>query len=98
PSAERQAGTPAPGAQPCACPRCRPPPAVIRPEPMTTDKIRMGILGAARIAPMALVAPARSVPEVEIAAVAARDFGRARAFAKKHGIPHVAASYEEMLA
>ncbi len=65
---------------------------------MTTRKLRVGILGAARIAPMALIAPARDVPEVEIAAVAARDRGRAQAFAAKHGIPGVAASYEELLA
>jgi len=58
----------------------------------------VGILGAARIAPMALVAPARDVPDVEIAAVAARDPGRAQAFARKHGIPGVASSYEELLA
>ena len=65
---------------------------------MTTKKLRVGILGAARIAPMALIAPARDVPEIEVALVAARDRGRAQAFAAKHGIPGVAASYEEMLA
>ena len=57
----------------------------------------MGILGAARIAPMALIAPARSVDEVEIACVAARERPRAEAFARKHKIPGVAASYEELL-
>jgi predicted dehydrogenase len=65
---------------------------------MTRGKLRIGVLGAARIAPMALVGPARSVDEVEIACVAARDRRRAEAFARKHGIPGVAASYEEMLA
>lgn len=64
---------------------------------MTKTKLRVGILGAARIAPMALIAPARSVDEVEIACVAARDRTRAEAFAKKHRIPGVAASYEELL-
>jgi predicted dehydrogenase len=60
--------------------------------------LRMGILGAARIAPMALVRPAREVPEVQLAAVAARDPGKARAFASKHGIPRAHASYEALLA
>lgn len=60
--------------------------------------IRIGILGAARIAPMALTRPARSVPEVEIAAVAARDERRARAFAAKHHIATVHASYEDLVA
>jgi predicted dehydrogenase len=59
--------------------------------------LRIGILGAARIAPMALLMPARSVGEVEISCVAARDPERARAFARKHGIPRVAPSYEAMI-
>jgi predicted dehydrogenase len=60
--------------------------------------LRIGILGAARIAPMALVRPARAVPEVEVAAVAARDPARARAFASKHGIPRAHDSYDALLA
>lgn len=60
--------------------------------------LRFGILGAARIAPMALVTPARRVPEAEIAAIAARDVTRARAFAAKHGIAKVHDSYDALLA
>ncbi len=60
--------------------------------------MRIGILGAARIAPAALIKPARSVAEVEVAAVAARDRERARAFAAKHGIPEVYGAYEDVLA
>ena len=56
---------------------------------METRRLRIGILGAARIAPMALVRPARAVPEAEVAAVAARDRSRAEAFARKHGIARV---------
>ena len=59
--------------------------------------LRIGVLGAARIAPMALVRPARSVPAVHIDAVAARDPARARAFAQKHGIPRVHESYDALL-
>ncbi len=60
--------------------------------------LRIGTLGAARITPMALVRPARRVPEAEVVAVAARDEGRARKFAAKHGIPRVHPSYEALLA
>ncbi|MEV1239032.1 Gfo/Idh/MocA family protein [Nonomuraea sp. NPDC050022] len=60
--------------------------------------MRIGTLGAARITPMALVKPARAVPEVEVAAVAARDRSRAGKFAAKHGIPLVHDSYEQVIA
>ena len=63
----------------------------------TASPLRIGILGAARIAPMALIRPARSVPEAAIVAVAARDPARARKFADKHGIARVAASYDELI-
>ena len=59
--------------------------------------IRVGILGAARIAPTAVVKPARSVDDVEIAAVAARDRTRAEAFAAKHGIGRVVDDYEALV-
>jgi len=60
--------------------------------------LRIGVLGAASIAPRALVLPARDNPEVEVAAVAARDPGRAAAFATAHGVPRVHASYGELVA
>ncbi|OBH04276.1 MULTISPECIES: Gfo/Idh/MocA family protein [unclassified Mycobacterium] len=60
--------------------------------------IRFGILGAARIAPLALVNPAKESGEVEVAAVAARDASRAKAFAGKHGIARVHDSYEALIA
>jgi len=60
--------------------------------------LRFGILGAARIAPMALVRPARRVPEATVVAVAARDPERARRFAAKHGIPRVHERYDALLA
>ena len=47
---------------------------------------------------MALIRPARHVPEAEIAAVAARDPERARKFADKHGISTVHQSYDALLA
>lgn len=60
--------------------------------------LRIGVLGAARITPMALIRPARQVPGVEVVAVAARDNQRARSFAKKHGVARVHSSYAELLA
>ncbi len=59
--------------------------------------IRIGILGAARIAPSAIVRPARHVTDVEVVAVAARDPERAKAFAAKHDIPRVIASYQDLV-
>ncbi len=64
----------------------------------TTPPLRIGILGAARIAPFALIAPAREVPAAKVLAVAARDAGRATAFAKRHGIQLAFASDEALLA
>jgi predicted dehydrogenase len=63
---------------------------------MTT--LRIGTLGAARIAPAAVVRPAREVAEAELTAVAARDPERAASFARKHKIPTVHRSYDELLA
>ena len=60
--------------------------------------MRIGVLGAARIAPAALVKPARVVDGVEMGAVAARDRRRAEAFAARHGVPAVHDSYVGLLA
>ncbi|KAF9069800.1 hypothetical protein BDP27DRAFT_1383100 [Rhodocollybia butyracea] len=51
--------------------------------------IKFGILGAANIAPIALIIPAKSHQEVIIYAVAARDLKKAEQFGKKHGISKV---------
>jgi len=59
--------------------------------------VRIGVLGAARIAPAAVVRPARNLGEAEVVAVAARDRSRADAFASKHGIPDVHDSYAALL-
>ena len=45
---------------------------------MTSTTVRFGILGAARIAPAALIRPAASNPEVTVEVVAARDRGPGR--------------------
>lgn len=62
--------------------------------------LRIGILGAARIAPTALIKPAAHHSDVEVVAVAvaARSADRAQAFAAKHGIGRVHSSYEALVA
>ncbi|HEX6522128.1 MAG TPA: Gfo/Idh/MocA family oxidoreductase [Streptosporangiaceae bacterium] len=62
------------------------------------DVVRIGILGTARISETALIRAAGNVPEVTMAAVAARDGTRAEAFALRHGIPLAYGSYDELLA
>src|SRR3954451_13700611 len=64
----------------------------------TTAPLRLGILGAARIAPNALIRPARHVADAEVVAVAARDRDKAPRFAKKRAIATVLGSYEALLA
>ncbi|KAJ6511935.1 NAD(P)-binding protein [Mycena vitilis] len=54
-----------------------------------TKPLKFGVLGAAAIAPDALITPAKSHPEAVVFAVAARSKDRAAAFAKKHGIEKV---------
>jgi predicted dehydrogenase len=59
--------------------------------------IRIGMLGAARIGPAALVLPARLLGgEVRVEAVAARDPARAGDFARRFGIARALASYQEL--
>ncbi|MGW4248586.1 Gfo/Idh/MocA family protein [Nocardia sp. NPDC004722] len=63
----------------------------------THPSLRIGILGAANIAPTALIEPARRNPEVVVGAVAARDGARARAFAHAHGIERSYDSYAALI-
>ena len=60
--------------------------------------LRIGVLGTARITGRALMEPARAVPQVTVAAVAARDKARAEEFALAHGVPAAHGSYELLLA
>ena len=59
--------------------------------------LRIGVLGAAKIAPSALIKPARKVDDVEVTAIAARDRAKAERFARKHGIPAVHDSYQALI-
>src|ERR1051326_4741709 len=65
---------------------------------MTNSPVRIGILGAAKIVPMALTLPALRVPEVKVTAIAARDPQRAKRFARLFRIPRVHRTYNDLLA
>ncbi|KAI1291547.1 putative oxidoreductase [Xylaria venustula] len=68
------------------------------PKPEKNDRaIRFGVLGAAKTAPVSLIIAAASHPDVVVQAVAARDRSRAEEFAKKHGIPEVRNTYQDIL-
>ena len=62
------------------------------------DPLRIGVLGTARISTAALLGPAASVPEVTVAAVAARNGSRAAAYAREHQIPLAYDGYHTLLA
>ncbi|MBT8088956.1 MAG: Gfo/Idh/MocA family oxidoreductase, partial [Gammaproteobacteria bacterium] len=59
--------------------------------------IRFGILGAARIAPVAVIRPAALLPAVKVTAVAASSPGKARAFADQHDVPGIAENYSALI-
>jgi predicted dehydrogenase len=59
--------------------------------------LRLGILGAATIAPEAIIKPATHLSNVTVQAVAARDRRRAAAFASRWDIPRVADDYRSLV-
>ena len=60
-------------------------------------QLRIGVLGASRIAELAIVKPAQILGH-RLVAVAARDRGRAGAFARTHGVERVVDSYADLIA
>ncbi len=60
--------------------------------------IRIGLLGASRIAPRAVIEPARDRTDVVVTKVAARDPERAKSYAAEHGIPGIAPTYADLVA
>lgn len=62
-----------------------------------SEPLRIGVLGAARIAGLSIVAPAAATGH-RLVAVAARDPRRAQAFADEHGVERVHATYDDLLA
>lgn len=63
----------------------------------SSEIVGFGILGAARIAPKAIVHPCAEHPAARVVTVAARQPERARAFAEAQGIPDVSESYAALL-
>lgn len=58
--------------------------------------LRIGVLGASRIAELAIVGPAQELGH-RLVAVAARDPRRAETFAEKYGVERVVASYQDVI-
>ena len=61
------------------------------------EPLRVGVLGAARISERSIIEPAAATG-TRLVAVAARDRGRADAFAQAHGIERVHDSYADVIA
>lgn len=61
------------------------------------EPLRIGILGASRIADLSIVKPATATGH-RLVAVAARDPHRAQEFAQRHGVERVHATYDGLLA
>lgn len=59
--------------------------------------IRIGILGASKIATKALIPQVNRREDCTIVAVAARDGAKGRAYAETHGIPEVVENYEALV-
>ena len=60
--------------------------------------LKIGVLGAARIVPWALMEPAARRDDVQVVSIAARRAGAAKAFAERYGIAGVHVHYDEVLA
>lgn len=60
------------------------------------EPLRIGLLGAARISGRALIDPAHEIG-ARLVAVAARDRGRAQAYAQEHGIERVLDDYQAVI-
>lgn len=65
--------------------------------PSIPEPLRIGVLGAARIAERAIVGPARATG-TRLVAIAARDEARASAFAAEHGVERALGSYADVVA
>jgi predicted dehydrogenase len=59
--------------------------------------LRIGLLGASRVAVYAMIAAAKDVEGVEVVAVASRDLAKAQAYADEHGIPIAFAHYQALI-
>lgn len=58
---------------------------------------KIGILGAAKIAPKAIIHPAKDRENCQVLAVASRNMQRAKAYAKEHDIPEALDDYDALI-
>lgn len=66
-------------------------------DPAQDRVLRIGLLGAARITPRAIIVPSALHGDIDLMAVAARDRAKAEAFAEEHGVLTVADDYEALV-
>lgn len=59
--------------------------------------INIGILGAANIAPKAIIHPAQDRDDCRVLAVTSRDMGKSKAYAKEHNIPEALGDYDALV-
>lgn len=59
--------------------------------------MRIGLIGASRVATYAVIAAAKALADIEVVTVAARDPERARAYAEEHAIPRFSADYDALI-
>jgi len=64
---------------------------------MSEQELRWGILSTANIGRIAVIPAIREARGCEVVAVASRELGRAREFAKENGIPEPVGSYQALL-
>lgn len=60
-------------------------------------ELRIGILGAAKIAPSAVIEPSRDLEQARVTVIGARSGPTARAFAQRHDIPNAFEGYEAVI-
>jgi len=63
----------------------------------SANPLRLGILGAAKIAPKAVILPALSHPDITVTAVAARSLKKAQVYATKHGLAKAYEGYQTLI-
>ena len=64
---------------------------------MSKSPLRIGLLGASRIAPAAVLQPAQDLPSFEVTRIAASSPAKAEAYAKEHNIPGIEPDYHGLV-
>ena len=64
---------------------------------MTKKKLKIGLLGASKIAPRAIMTPCENINTIEIHGIAASSLKKAQDFADQYNIPFYTGSYHELM-